>query len=333
MRFKVNDRVAVINAISAFYGDTGYVQIIDPTNALCYRVVTDGGTGCWFTDQDLRETCRPQPKQDRKRVYIAAPLSNGDVEQNVRHACLVATTLIKIGYAPLCPHLTAYMQGPVASVSAGFDHPTWMEVDLPWVKVSDAVLRLPGVSKGADQEVECAKENGIPVFESIVDLDVYFKEKWVHPMDRPAKKTDWKTGDKFTCNCGRALCKVEVQEVDKFGSGSTVFAKSGTGYLLEQMVPVTIATDRKSIPLATGLIDYFPNALQAVAHCSYVGNEQHNPGQKVHWDRSKSTDEADALMRHFLERGKVDGDGVRHSAKVAWRSLALLEKEIEAAKA
>lgn len=218
----------------------------------------------------------------RKRVYIAAPLSNGDVEQNVRNACRAATQLIKCGYAPLCPHLTAYMQGPTASVSAGFDHPTWMEVDLPWVKVSDAVLRLPGVSNGADQEVEFAKANGVPVFESIVDLDAHFKEKWVHPMDRPA--------------------------------GSAV------------------KENRKSYPIATGLLDYFPQALQAVAHCSYVGNEQHNPGQKVHWDRSKSTDEADALMRHFLERGKIDSDGVRHSAKVAWRALALLEKEIEASK-
>ena len=86
---------------------------------------------------------------------------------------------------------------------------------------------------------------------------------------------------------------------------------------------------RKRIPLATGLVDYFPDALIAVAECSFLGNEQHNPGQPLHWDRSKSSDEADALMRHFLERGKVDVDGIRHSAKVAWRALALLQKEIE----
>jgi hypothetical protein len=67
----------------------------------------------------------------------------------------------------------------------------------------------------------------------------------------------------------------------------------------------------------------------AVAHCSYVGNEQHNPGSPLHWDRAKSGDESDALMRHFLERGTLDTDGVRHSAKVAWRALAMLQKEIE----
>ena len=63
---------------------------------------------------------------------------------------------------------------------------------------------------------------------------------------------------------------------------------------------------------------------------SAAGNEQHNPGQPLRWDRSKSTDEADALMRHFVERGTRDSDGMRHTAKVAWRALALLQKELEA---
>jgi hypothetical protein len=91
----------------------------------------------------------------------------------------------------------------------------------------------------------------------------------------------------------------------------------------------TEAKARKEFPLATGLLDYFPDALVEVAGVSYIGNEQHNPGTPLHWDRSKSQDEADALMRHFLERGTLDGDGVRHTAKVAWRALALLQKEIE----
>ena len=89
------------------------------------------------------------------------------------------------------------------------------------------------------------------------------------------------------------------------------------------------ATERKTMPIGTGVLDYFPDALLAVAHCSYMGNEQHNPGMPLHWDRSKSTDEADAMIRHFLDRGTVDEDGVRHSAKMAWRALAILQKEIE----
>lgn len=88
--------------------------------------------------------------------------------------------------------------------------------------------------------------------------------------------------------------------------------------------------ERKALPLAKGVLDYFPDALLAVAEVSRVGNEQHHPGEPLHWDKSKSTDEADALLRHLLDRGKLDVDGLRHTAKVAWRALALLQRELDA---
>lgn len=87
--------------------------------------------------------------------------------------------------------------------------------------------------------------------------------------------------------------------------------------------------ERKRFPVGTGVLDYFPDALVAVAEVSYHGNEQHNSGQPLHWAREKSTDEADTLIRHFLQRGQRDVDGLRHTAKMAWRALALLQKEIE----
>lgn len=90
------------------------------------------------------------------------------------------------------------------------------------------------------------------------------------------------------------------------------------------------AAAKKRFPVATGVCDYFPDALAVIAEVSLAANEQHNPGTPVHWDRSKSADEADALMRHFLQRGTRDDDGLRHTAKMAWRALALLQKEIEA---
>lgn len=86
---------------------------------------------------------------------------------------------------------------------------------------------------------------------------------------------------------------------------------------------------RKAMPIATGVLDYFPDALLVVAEVSRIGNEQHHPGQPLHWDKTKSTDQADALMRHLLDRGTLDTDGVRHSAKVAWRALALLQTELD----
>ena len=91
----------------------------------------------------------------------------------------------------------------------------------------------------------------------------------------------------------------------------------------------TDAKERKNLPIGTGVLDYFPKALAEVARVSKVGNDQHNPGEPLHWDRSKSTDESDALIRHFFQRYDVDNDGTLHAAKMAWRSLSFLEKLIE----
>lgn len=89
------------------------------------------------------------------------------------------------------------------------------------------------------------------------------------------------------------------------------------------------ARARKLVPIYSGVLRYFPDALAEVATVSRLGNQQHNPGEPLHWDKAKSTDDADALVRHLLEAGTRDTDGMRHSAKVAWRALALLQREIE----
>ena len=89
------------------------------------------------------------------------------------------------------------------------------------------------------------------------------------------------------------------------------------------------AKARKAVPIYSGFIKYFPRAIAAVAHLSQVGNDQHNPGQSLHWDRSKSGDELDALMRHLLEADGVDKDGVAHVVKCAWRAMAAAEKYLE----
>lgn len=88
---------------------------------------------------------------------------------------------------------------------------------------------------------------------------------------------------------------------------------------------------RKSTPITSGVLDYFPRALAAVAQCSKAGNDQHNPGQPLHWAKDKSMDHADCIARHLIDRKSIDTDGIPHSAKLAWRALALLETELEAA--
>ena len=89
--------------------------------------------------------------------------------------------------------------------------------------------------------------------------------------------------------------------------------------------------ERKARPITTGVIDYFPAALAAVAELSKKGNDQHNPGEPLHWARNKSSDHPDCIVRHLIDRGTFDNDGIRHSAKVAWRALAMLQEELEAA--
>ena len=97
---------------------------------------------------------------------------------------------------------------------------------------------------------------------------------------------------------------------------------------------MTLPTDskaRKNAPMARGLLDYFPDALAAVARLSQKGNDKHNPGEPLHWSREKSNDHADCIVRHLAERGTVDAeDGELHDVKVAWRALAMLQLALEA---
>lgn len=88
---------------------------------------------------------------------------------------------------------------------------------------------------------------------------------------------------------------------------------------------------RKGIPVVTGVLDYFPDAIAYVAMISKAGNDKHNPGEPLHWSRGKSNDHADCIGRHLIERGTMDpDDGLRHTGKLAWRALALLQVELEA---
>ena len=90
----------------------------------------------------------------------------------------------------------------------------------------------------------------------------------------------------------------------------------------------TDSAARKRIPMFSGLMAYFPDALAAVAEVSFEGNEKHNPGQPLHHARGKSMDHADCIMRHVSNHGGFDGK-TRESAALAWRALALLQEELE----
>ena len=89
------------------------------------------------------------------------------------------------------------------------------------------------------------------------------------------------------------------------------------------------AAERKEIPVYSGVLAYFPLALIEIAKLSKRGNDQHNPGSPLHWDRAKSGDELDALVRHLLELNDNSVDSIEAATAVAWRALANLQKMME----
>ena len=89
--------------------------------------------------------------------------------------------------------------------------------------------------------------------------------------------------------------------------------------------------NRKGMPVYRGVLAYFPDALKEVSKVSLQGNIQHHPDKELHWDKNKSTDNADALVRHLIDhtQNPIDDDGHLHLAKVAWRALATLQIYLE----
>lgn len=112
----------------------------------------------------------------------------------------------------------------------------------------------------------------------------------------------------------------------------------------QRAAPPFVSTDsqvRKLMPVASGVLAYFPDALMCVAWISRVGNEKHNPGQPLHWAKEKSSDEPDCEVRHMLDyvRGLPPDPGLEdlgdlgHLSSKAWRALAHLQRECDRARA
>lgn len=118
---------------------------------------------------------------NRPRVYIAGPISKGDLAHNIQQASNAFEALALAGFAPFCPHWSAFSGevrltpgGSVYAVAGAtpsrLTHSDWLAVGLEWVAASDAVLRLPGESKGADMETAHAEALGIPVLHSVDEV-------------------------------------------------------------------------------------------------------------------------------------------------------------------
>lgn len=134
-----------------------------------------------------------------------------------------------------------------------------------------------------------------------------------------------------TCTCTRELmCLACSNQLYDIQQKNKLYLTAKTE--AEKLTLPTDSKARKDTPVVRGFLDYFPAAVAEVARLSKAGNDKHNPGQDMHHARSKSTDHADCIVRHLMDRGTIDPeDGIRHSAKVAWRAMALLQEELEAA--
>ncbi len=99
------------------------------------------------------------------RIYIAAPDSKGDTVINVRNAILAGDKLLEMGHIPFIPHLTHFWH-----YISPKPWEVWLKIDQDWLVVCDALLRLPGESKGADLEVEMAKKLCLFIYYSVDEI-------------------------------------------------------------------------------------------------------------------------------------------------------------------
>jgi len=100
------------------------------------------------------------------KIYIAGPYSGGDPITNVRRAIRVADALAALGHIPFVPHLTHFWH----QISP-HRYEFWLDYDMHWLELCDAVYRIDGASPGADREVRRAVEVGMPVYTSLEELE------------------------------------------------------------------------------------------------------------------------------------------------------------------
>ena len=100
-----------------------------------------------------------------KRIFISGPYTKGDVAMNVKKAMDITNEVINKGFAPYCPHLTHFLH-----MNNFQPYEKWLDLDLEYLKVCDAILRFEGESYGADKEVEFAIKLNIPVYYSLEEL-------------------------------------------------------------------------------------------------------------------------------------------------------------------
>jgi hypothetical protein len=112
-------------------------------------------------------------------ILIAGPYAsgtNGDADlmaKNLRRLEEAAWPIFEAGHIPMIGEWVALpvlesagASGPADPLAAAVMYPTAERL----LQHCDGVLRLPGASKGADQDVAIARERGLPVYTSVDEI-------------------------------------------------------------------------------------------------------------------------------------------------------------------
>lgn len=118
-------------------------------------------------------------------VYIAAPYTHPDPVENTHKAIRMADSLRELGFTPFVPHLSLlwHMVRP-------HEPDYWYKYDLDWLLQCDVLLRLPGDSWGADEEVKFAIAHDIPVVRSVDELIAWVQHRNGRVMPEPPDGPD-----------------------------------------------------------------------------------------------------------------------------------------------
>lgn len=106
--------------------------------------------------------CKGKNLKDRPTVYVAGPYSSDPV-MGIRAAIQAANEIWAAGGAPYVPHLTHFWH-----CISPKPYGEWLELDLIWLSRCEVLVRLPGISSGADKEVLNALRAGIPVYHNLL---------------------------------------------------------------------------------------------------------------------------------------------------------------------
>lgn len=114
------------------------------------------------------------------KVYIAAPYTSPDPAVNTAIAMAMWHHLRDLGFSPFCPHLSHFLH-----IHKARPYQEWLDYDNEWIEVCDVLLRLPGDSSGADDEITLALNLDIPVCYSVDSLLAWRKLNEQIPKSLP----------------------------------------------------------------------------------------------------------------------------------------------------